>query len=292
MLLQLLLVMFVIGFQAVSTPADVVDELLAADRAFSKAGTGRTAVETLLPMFAEDVVLPVGAGFVEGSKRAEEALRQNRDTVAGRVEWTPVRGGVSADGQHGFTFGYMTTTKQDGTQVPMKYLAYWIRGTRGWRVVTWRRRPRAEGHVVMDLMPPSVPMRMVAPSSDSNTIDRHRQSLAAAERAFSDEAQKVGLTAAFTRYGHDDAINMGGPKTIGFVIGSAAIGRAAGEGTPTGSSPVSWAADHRVFVASSGDLGVTLGFIRSNEKKEQPPIPFFTVWRRDGPADRWRYIAE
>jgi hypothetical protein len=85
---------------------------------------------------------------------------------------------------------------------------------------------------------------------------------------------------------------MGGPKTAGFIVGSDAIGRAVGDGTPTTSSPVSWAADHRVFVASSGDLGVTLGYIRSNEKKDQPPVPFFTIWRRETPASPWRYIAE
>ena len=92
-------------------------------------------------------------------------------------------------------------------------------------------------------------------------------------------------------FGRDDAINLGGPKAVGYVVGSAAIGRAVGEGTPTDSSPVSWAADHKVIVASSGDLGVTLGYIRSNDKKDQPAIPFFTIWRKDADGT-WRYIAE
>jgi hypothetical protein len=51
-----------------------------------------------------------------------------------------------------------------------------------------------------------------------------------------------------------------------------------------------------VIVAASGDLGVTIGMIRPNapgaDGKPQPPIPFFTIWRRDGLNGPWRYIAE
>ena len=45
------------------------------------------------------------------------------------------------------------------------------------------------------------------------------------------------------------------------------------------------------LVASSGDLGVTVGYIRTKDGS-RPPVPFFTVWRRDSPASPWRYIAE
>jgi ketosteroid isomerase-like protein len=285
------LVLFVAG-QSASTPQSAVDELLAADREFSRTGAGKPVLASLLPMFADDVVLGAGATFVQGKAQAEEVFRQNPDNLTARVEWAPIRGGVSADGGHGFTFGYMTVTRKDGTPIPMKYLGYWIRTENGWRVITYRRRPRAEGDVPLELMPPSLPSRIVPVTVDAAVIETHRETLAAAERAFSDEAQTTGLAAAFTKYGRRDAVNMGGPKTAGFIVGSDAIGRAVGDGTPTTSSPVSWAADHRVFVASSGDLGVTLGYIRSNEKKDQPPVPFFTIWRRETPASPWRYIAE
>lgn len=292
MRLQVCVLLLATAMQQPAPPGAAVDGLLDADRSFAKAAAGRTVVASLLPMFADDVVLPVGATFVQGKAQAEAALRQNPDNVTGRVEWAPIRGGISADGHHGFTFGYMTLVKPDGAKVPMKYLAYWVRQEDGWRVATYRRRPRADGHVALEVMPPSLPARMVAPSSDADAIEQHRKSLAGAERAFSDEAQRIGLAAAFTHFGREDAINMGGPTAVGFVVGSAAIGRAVGEGTPTDSSPVSWAADHKVIVASSGDLGVTLGYIRSNEKKEQPPIPFFTIWRRENASSAWRYIAE
>jgi ketosteroid isomerase-like protein len=292
MLLQLFLLVVALSVQPSTSLRSAADELLEADRGFSRAGAGKSVVASLLPMFADGVVLPVGSAFVEGRAQAEAALRQNPDNLTGRVEWAPIRAGLSADGQQGFTFGYMTVTKEDGTKVPMKYLAYWVRQEEGWRVATYRRRPRPEGAVSLDMMPASVPKQATPASSDGGLIEQHRKSLAAAERAFSDEAQKIGLAASFTKYGREDAVNLGGPKAIGFVVGSAAIGRAVGEGTPTDSSPVSWAADHKVIVASSGDLGVTFGYIRSNDKKDQPAIPFFTIWRRENPSDPWRYIAE
>jgi ketosteroid isomerase-like protein len=288
-----LFVLFVgITLQSTTPSRQPVEELLEADRAFSRSGAEKTVSASLLAMFADGVVLPVGNTFVEGTARAEEALRQNPDNLTARAEWAPIRGGVSADGDHGFTFGYMTVTKQDGAKVPMKYLAYWIRQKDGWRVATYRRRPRPEGGVSVEMLPPSSPAQTVPVTASAALIEQHRQGLAAAERAFSDEAQKIGLAAAFTKFGRADAVNLGGPKAVGFVVGSAAIGRAVGEGTPTDSSPVSWAADHKVIVATSGDLGVTFGFIRSNEKKEQSPVPFFTIWRRDNATGPWRYIAE
>jgi hypothetical protein len=60
----------------------------------------------------------------------------------------------------------------------------------------------------------------------------------------------------------------------------------------TTGSPLSWAPDH-VVVASSGDLGVTIGFIDQNDPTAMPRrFPFFTVWRRESPSGRWLYVAE
>lgn len=57
-------------------------------------------------------------------------------------------------------------------------------------------------------------------------------------------------------------------------------------------APIEWSAD-RVIVAGSGDLGVTIGMIRPNAPSAtRRAIPFFTIWRRDGAARPWRYIAE
>jgi ketosteroid isomerase-like protein len=271
-----------------------VDGLLDADRTFSRMASGKSAVDAISAMFADDVMLPVpGNAFAEGKARAIEAFKANPDNLTARVEWTPIRAGISADGMHGFTFGFMTQTKADGTRVPLKYLAYWVKASNGWRVAAYRRRPRPEGPVSTQMMAPSVPRRMQPPAADPAILQEHAASLTAAEKAFSDEAQKIGLGAAFAKHGREDAVNMGGPDAAGFVIGAEAIGRAVGEGSPTDRSEVEWSAD-RVRVASSGDLGITFGMIRFHEPKKGQPaaVPFFTIWRRDDTSLPWRYIAE
>jgi hypothetical protein len=130
-----------------------VDRLLDADRGFSAAGAGKSAVESISAMFADDVILPgPGPAFTDGRAGAIEALKANADNVTGRVTWSPVRGGISADGTHGFTFGYMTMTKADGTSVPMKYLDQTGGGVAGRRLSpaaapARQRHDRADGTI-------------------------------------------------------------------------------------------------------------------------------------------------
>jgi hypothetical protein len=272
-------------------PQAALDGLLAADRAFAAASARTDLVSGISAMFAADVVMPLPNGtFAESAEAAAAAMRESPANAAARAEWAPVRGGVSADGQHGFTFGYMTVHQADGTAVPAKYLAYWVRQPAGWRVAVYRRGRRPEGEVPAGMLPPALPARLVPPSADRAAIEAHRASLDAAERAFSDEAQTIGLGAAFARWGSEDAMNMGRGPT--FTLGAARIGAEIGEGSP-GPSPVSWAPD-RVIVASSGDLGVTIGRIRPHTSPASGPsaFPFFTIWRRPAPTSPWRYIAE
>ena len=281
---------------AAISPQAAVEELLAADRAFAAASARTDLVSGLTPMFAADVAMPVpGQGMVTGAAKAAEALRANPDNARSRLEWAPVRGGIAADGEHGFTFGYMTLHRPDSTQVPLKYLAYWVRGADGWRVAAYKRVRRAAGEVSLDPMPPALPPRMVRPTADSLATARYRDELDRTERAFSDRAQSVGLGPAFAQYGSADAVNMGGPNDTTFVVGAAAIGRAVSAGGPPTGSPVSWAPE-RVIVASSGDLGVTIGTIRPNAPSAAgaapAATPFFTIWRRASPREEWRYVAE
>ncbi|MBA3342745.1 MAG: hypothetical protein H0T48_13040 [Gemmatimonadaceae bacterium] len=274
-----------------------VDELLATDRAFSAASARTDLISGLSAMFAADVTMPIPGGqFAEGAVKAADALREaNPDNAQSRVTWTPVRGGVSADGLHGFTFGYSKLSAPDGTSTPGKYLAYWVKQPAGWRVTAYRRTRRPTGDVSLALMPAAVPAQIVPAFMDSAAIARFRESLDSAERTFSHDAQTIGLGPAFVRYGRADAINLGGTNDTSIVVGAAAIGRLVSEGEPATGSSVAWSPD-RVIVASSGDLGVTIGFIRPNA----PPaagtpatrFAFFTIWDRASASDPWRYIAE
>lgn len=283
-------------------PEMVAAELLAADNAAASASARTDLVTGLTAMMSPTVIMPgPGPAFSDGVAAVRAALMRDTLNATSRAEWTAVRAGISADGAHGFTFGYMTTVRADGTRIPGKYLSYWVREGEAWRVIAYKRSRRPEGEVSMAPMQPVVPPKATAIETDTVTIERHRESLAQAERDFSRDAQSIGLERAFVKYGSPDAMNMGGPARGEFVIGNENIGRVVGAGSPTTSSPLSWAPDHRVIVASSGDLGVTFGFIRGNAagganapdaNAAEARIPFFTVWRRASPTAPWRYIAE
>jgi ketosteroid isomerase-like protein len=292
-MMRALIVAVAVAAGAVS-PQTAVEGLLAADRGFAAGSAKTDLVSGLTAMFADDVVIPMPPGqFVDGKTTVAAALRANAENLTSRTDWAPVRGGVSADGQHGFTFGYMTIHRQDGSDLPLKYLSYWVKRPEGWRVVAFKRSRASAAAPSVTSIAPALPARLVEPTADPQRLARAKESLDAAERAFSRDAQVVGIGRAFAQHGSADAINLGPPDAPGFVIGSEKIAHLVGEGVPEGTSPVSWAPE-RVIVASSGDLGVTIGWIVPNTPSPDRPAknPFFTVWRRETTSAPWRYIAE
>jgi len=269
-----------------------VDALLAADRAFSAAAArAPTVADGLAPMLDAEAAMPVpGAGFVAGRDAVIATLRAAPSLREGSVSWAPIRGGISADGTQGFTYGYLTLTGGDPARRTRKYLSYWVRRPEGWRVAVYRQIVRPAGEVSLALVPASLPGFAAAPTADPAVTQGHQRSLAAAESAFSDRAQAVGLRAAFREYGREDAMNM--YEGAAFRTGLDAITAGFPEGETA--SPVRWSTERSV-VASSGDLGVSIGTIRTNApgaEGRSDAFPFFTVWRRETPDAPWRYVAE
>lgn len=276
------------------TPQAAVDSLLAADRGFAAASARSGLVEGLSAMFADDIVMPVPGRFARGKTEVRDYLLSNSDHAKSRIEWAPQRGGVSADGLHGFTFGYMTLHKPDQSTQPMKYLAYWIKRNEAWRVVVYKRTRANAAPASAEPLPPALPAQLQSAAADPALTQDFARSLDQAERAFSDEAQKIGLGPAFAKYGSSDAINLGGPDDAHVVLGADKIATAVSAGSPPNTSPVTWAPDE-VIVAGSGDLGITVGFLQPNGAAadgSRKAIPFFTIWRRPDTAAPWRYVAE
>src|SRR6476661_10582533 len=92
-----------------------VDELLAADRAYAAASAKTDAVSGLTPMFSAGVIMVAPTRtFAEGISKVTEAMRANPANATAKAEWTPIRGAVSPDGTHGFTFGSITLRNADG----------------------------------------------------------------------------------------------------------------------------------------------------------------------------------
>jgi len=290
----LLMTALTVAAAGAATPRSAVDDLLAADRAFAAASAGTDLVSGLSAMFADDVVIPMPPGrFVDGKAAVVAALRANADNLTARTEWAPVRGGVSADARHGFTFGYMTIHREDGDDLPLKYLSYWVKQQAGWRVAVFKRSRANAAPPSTAPIAAALPDRLVEPTDDAVRIAVAKASLDQAERAFSAAAQRIGLGPAFAQFGSADAINLGRAEDAAIVVGAASIARMVGEGLAEGASPVSWAPE-RVIVASSGDLGVTIGWIVPTTAASDRPAknPFFTIWRKENAAAPWRYIAE
>jgi ketosteroid isomerase-like protein len=269
------------------SPVAVLDELLAAERSLSDAAARLTPAEGIASLIGEGGVLMTPKGPVRGPEAALTSLRANPANAGKSASWHAIRGGISADGQQGFTLGYLDIEGGEPARAHRRYLAYWVRGAAGWPVAALKQTLRADNETLLPIQQPALPARMVR--LDPRRTPAHAQSLTAAEKAFSDRAQQVGNRQAFQEFGRPDAIHIFGPT--GFRIGLQTIG-AAPEGA---ASPpqVNWSANE-VVVASSGDLGVSIGEIRQNKAGAGPaaPNPFFTIWRRDDGTKPWRYIAE
>ena len=291
MLRALLLALLAIAAPAAAqSPKAALDELLAADRAFAAASAKAEPVAGLTAMLDAEAAMPLpGKGILTGKAAVTEAFKASPAFKEGHVTWAPVRGGISADGTQGFTYGFLTVGSGDEAKRNRKYLSYWVKRPAGWRVVAFRQIPREAGEVSTAMLEPALPAFTAKVLTDPGVIARHQESLAAAEKSFSDHAQNVGLKTAFRDFGREDAMNM--YAGAGFAVGLDAV-TAGFKGD--GPAKIHWSTE-KSFVASSGDLGVSIGMIRPNtppKPGEPEGFPFFTVWKREGPDKPWRYIAE
>ena len=238
--------------------------------------------------------MPAPGGYAYGSQNAIDALKANPANAGAKATWSPARVAISRDGFHGFTAGFMTITRADGSVAPAKYLAYWVnQKPAGWRVAVYKRTPAkvAPGDVkVTYLLPENIMFSMLS----SAKYEKDRESLMNAETSFAAEAQQIGLEPAFKKYGSPDAINLGGPNAQTFFWGNEEIATAVGQNEPATGSSVNWGPE-KAIIAVTGDFGVTMGYITPNKPgpdgKTPSRQPFFTIWKKDGNG-AWNYIAE
>ena len=157
--------------------------------------------------------------------------------------------------------------------------------------MVYKRAPGGGPGVSLQLLAPALPepgLRV----ADARGVAQFDAELRRAESAFSDDAQKIGVSAAFRRWGAPDAVNLGSGAS--WVQGPENF--AAGPDAPDRPAIV-WSSD-TVIVASTGDLGVSIGRIRVIPRAAGDSVRpagtqhFFTIWKRRTPADVWRYIAE
>lgn len=265
--------------------------LLAADRKLGSSGNAPDAVAAISAQFADSVSFISLGQIFHGVSAAREALGRNPDNAKSTVTWAPIQGDVSADGKVGYTLGYLTLKMPNGKETPGKYVSYWIKERGAWRVLVYKRAGRAPGALPAEEAAPVKPALKAAKNTAADST-RFAQELDRAERNFSDEAGKIGLGPAFTKNAADDAHHVGGPTDAQFRRGPANIGAgvAAGGEPPLGS--VTWA-PNVVYVANSGDLGITFGYITiAAPGSASRKVSYLTIWKRNSVTDKWKLAAE
>lgn len=265
--------------------------LLAADRKLGSSGNAPDVITAISAQFADSVSFISLGQIFKGVAAAREALTRNPDNAKSTATWAPIQGDVSADGKVGYTMGYLTIKAPDGKETPGKYVSYWIKERGAWRVLVYKRAGRAPGAAAVEEPAPVKPALKAVKNSAADST-RFAQELDRAERNFSDEAGKIGLGPAFTKNAADDAHHVGGPTDAEFRRGPAEIGAGvvAGGEPPLGS--VVWAPDV-VYVANSGDLGITFGYITiSAPGNPSRKVSYLTIWKRNSVTDKWKLAVE
>ena len=263
----------------------VRDTLLAADRAWAAIGAQTNLVEALAgPMASDGIFLAPGTTFLRGPDAVRTFLNTNPANKTAKWRSMVIRADVSSDGRQGYTYGYSEQELSTGTILPGKYQAYWSRQSDGsWKMAAFKRVARAPGAV-----------SLTPPAGFETPTTRHRRyypntepeseltELFAVDVAFSDAAQ-FGEADAFAAFAAPDGAQTGGSNMASWAFGPEAI-RAAHPAAPVA---FTWAPALGT-VATSGDLGFTVGFIYSGATAVSK---YFTVWQKQ-PNGQWRYVAD
>ena len=263
--------------------------LLAADAAWSAAAAGRTTLQALTDAFDDDVYYLLG-GFplAHGKAAAAATLAQLPIIANGTVRWRAVKGDVSSDGQLGYTFGYADRTFADGSDRPGEYIATWRRQANGgWKMAAYVLNGRFPG-AVDESVPagfgtPTYAHYRYFPNTDAAS---ERDAMMATDAAFS-AAAYPDVGAAFAAFAAPDVAKIDvGP----IVYGREAVAALFGPADPT--HRLEWGPVDGV-VASTGDLGFTIGYARSIvvATGQTGWIKYLTIWKKQRTGE-WRYVQD
>jgi ketosteroid isomerase-like protein len=116
-------------------PASPVDQLLAADRAFSRLSVEKGQPYAFLAYIANDGRL-YGNGSEAPVYGKAQAFRRLVRRAPGTLSWEPETARVSADGRMGWTAGHwLFTAPRSKIRRTGHYLTVWVKaGRNGWKV--------------------------------------------------------------------------------------------------------------------------------------------------------------
>ena len=237
------------------------------------------------------VIAPTGfyiaALGTEGNGPAAARAFLSRDTLnpKSRMRLVVVRLDVSADGNDGYSYGYLDVIRPNGDTIFGQYKAYWRRDASGrWAALGFGRGPREAGALgsLPDSLSPTATWYKTWPSTDSLSA---RETLKAAEIAFSDSSAK-SIGAAFMAFAAPDAAKIDGSA---YVFGPKAIGRQF-DNPPQGFAGIAWHAEQGT-ISGSNDLGFNVGPVMRRGSPGASGGRFFTIWKRQ-PNGEWKYLVD
>jgi ketosteroid isomerase-like protein len=258
------------------------DSLLASDFGRTHAVQARGVVGGFAESLTPDVLyLRAGTPAVRGLD-ATRMLLADTARVPGAVAWQPEGGDISADHASGYTYGIAVRVLGADSVGVERYIAFWRRAPGGpWRIAAY-----------VEVGSPfrSPPSAQSATSPLANAPSRGTAELMAADSAFSDLADRVGVGNAFAATVAPHGVIFAGSE---IVTGPKAVRDfyAAGDAA----SGLAW---HPTFAeaAASGDLGFTVGqYIFTGRGASGAAIQSFgkylTVWQRQ-PDGSWKFVVD
>jgi ketosteroid isomerase-like protein len=269
------------------------DSLLAADAARGDLATRQGLANAVATWLDSSVVyLRTGAPILYGRGAALTVLGDaapERSTY----QWRPLGGGVSLDGQGGYTYGIATTAMPNAEGAPTvrldRYLAFWRRGPDHlWRVIAYA-----------DVGGPPPGPSVQIPSAEfapALTIPRGRRADAVrevreADSAFALAADLQGTGIAFATYVAPQGVVFSGSE---IVIGTDAV-RALYDEQQRAGGTLNWRPVYADAV-ESGDLGWTVGeYVFTGRGMNGSVVQRFgkylTIWKKQ-PGGDWRFVVD
>jgi ketosteroid isomerase-like protein len=269
------------------------DSLLAADAARGEAATRQGVASAAATWLDSGVVyLRTGAPILYGRAAALTILGEaapDRSTY----QWRPLGGGVSRDGQGGYTFGISTTATPNAEGAPTvradRYLAFWRRGAdQIWRVVAYADVGGPAPGPSVQIPPAEFPPPLTVPRGQRATAVRQVRE---ADSAFALAADLQGTGIAFASFVAPQGVVFSGSE---IVIGTDAV-RALYDEQQRAGGTLNWRPVYANAV-DSGDLGWTVGeYVFTGRGVSGSVVQRFgkylTIWKKQ-PGGDWRFVVD
>ncbi len=272
-------------------------DVLAADAAYRAAITQLGPVDGLLRSLRGNAVyVAAGIDLVRGLHDIREALlTANPDPAHTSVALTLVGGDCSADGNFGFSFGFMDRVLPGSALTYGTYLAIWERDAgEDFRITAYYTRTSPLSHGALRAgFPLFIGGAGAGGIPHAGGIEEHRRSVAATDEDFAATSVAQGYSVAFPAYSDPDLLMVFGGRSFLGLMGETEVANAYAGWTPA--ETLDWTPVY-VGAAASGDLAYTVGNALDTYRTADGRVlnaysKYLTLWARTADG-LWRFIAD